>query len=117
MEENFFFERLFVCDIVRPYKEIPVKSWQLKHKKRTRCEKCSRLRMKTLKRSQWHRSSVFIVNYEHISNFLLVIDFEQAKVSWVHIKKVNTFENKIRLSFVNKYHLKLYYHNPMGESG
>ena len=24
---------------------------------------------------------------EHISNFLLIIDFEQAKVCWVHIEK------------------------------
>ena len=33
---------------------------------------------------------------EHISNFLLIIDFEQAKVCWVHIEKINTFEDKIR---------------------
>ena len=42
------------------------------------------------------RSSVFIVNCEHISNFLLIINFEQAKVCQVHIEKINTFENKIR---------------------
>ena len=63
---------------------------------RIRCENCSRLRMKTLERCQWRRSSVFIVNCEHISNFLLIIDFEQAKVCWVHIEKINTFEDKIR---------------------
>ena len=34
-------------------------------------------------------------NYEHILNFVLIVDFEQANVSWVHIKKRNTFEYKI----------------------
>ena len=63
---------------------------------RIRCENCSRLRMKTLERCQWRRSSVFIVNCEHISIFLLIIDFEQVKVCWVHIEKINTYENKIR---------------------
>ena len=52
--------------------------------------------MKTLERCQWRRSSVFIVNCEHISNFLPIIDFEQAKVFWVHIEKINTLESKIR---------------------
>ena len=52
--------------------------------------------MKTLERCQLHRSSVFIVNSEHISNFLLIIDFEQATVCWVHIENINTFEKKIR---------------------
>ena len=51
--------------------------------------------MKTLERCQWRRPSVFIVNCEHISNVLLIIDSEQAKVCWVHIEKINTFENKI----------------------
>ena len=85
--------------------------------------------MNTLERCQWHRSSVFIVDCEHISNFLLIIDLEQAKVCRVHFEKINTFENEIRCimrqvvvikvqpKFINKYHWKLYYHNPMGESG
>ena len=51
--------------------------------------------MKTLEQCQWRRSSVFIVNCEHISNFLLIYYFEQAKVCWVHIEKINTFKNKI----------------------
>ena len=71
--------------------------------------------MKILERCQWCHSSVFIVNCEHISNFLLLIDFEQAKVCWVHIEKIKTFENKIRYimryviviqvwpNFINKY--------------
>ena len=50
--------------------------------------------MKTLERCQWRRSSVYIVNCD-ISKFLLIIDFEQAKVCWVHIEKINTFEDKI----------------------
>ena len=35
---------------------------------RITCENCLRLRLKTPKRCPWHRSSVFIVNCEHISN-------------------------------------------------
>ena len=52
--------------------------------------------MKTLERCQWRRSSVFIVNCEHISSFVLIIDFEQANVCCVNIEKINTFEDKIR---------------------
>ena len=59
------------------------------------CENCSRLRMKTLERCQWRHSSVFIVNCEHISSFVLIVEFEQANVCWVHIEKTNTFEDKI----------------------
>ena len=51
--------------------------------------------MKTLERCQWRRSSVYIVNCKHISDFLLIVDFEQANVFWVHIEKINTFEDKI----------------------
>ena len=51
--------------------------------------------MKTLERCQWRRSSVFIVNCEHISNFVPIINFEQANVYWVHIEKAITFEDKI----------------------
>ena len=51
--------------------------------------------MKTLERCQWRHSSVFIVNCEHISSFVLIAEFEQANVYWVHIEKTNTFEDKI----------------------
>ena len=40
-------------------------------------------------------SSVFIVNCEHISNFVLIIDVQQANVYLVHIEKAMTFEDKI----------------------
>ena len=39
---------------------------------RTRCEMCSKLTIKTPERRQWHRSGVFIVNFEHISHLVLV---------------------------------------------
>ena len=51
--------------------------------------------MKILERCQWRHSSVFIVNCEHISSFVLSVQFEQTKVCWVHIEKKNTFEDKI----------------------
>ena len=62
---------------------------------RVRCEKRSRLRMNALEQCQCHHSSIFIVNREHISSFVLIIEFEQANVCWVHIEKTNTFEDKI----------------------
>ena len=40
---------------------------------RKRCEMCSKLTIKTPKPRQWHRSGVFIVNFEHISHFVLVL--------------------------------------------
>ena len=43
--------------------------------------------MKTLELYQWCRSSVFIVNCEHISNFLLIVDFEQAHVAGFILKR------------------------------
>ena len=39
---------------------------------RTRCEICSKLTIKTPERSQWRRSGVFIVNFEHILHLVLV---------------------------------------------
>ena len=51
--------------------------------------------MKPLERWQWRHSSVCKINREHISNFLLFIDFERANVCWGNIEKLNTFEEKI----------------------
>ena len=39
---------------------------QQKHQKNTRCEICSRLKIKTPERRKWRHSGVFIVNFEHI---------------------------------------------------
>ena len=64
--------------------------------RRIRSESCLILRMLMLTIFNiWRCSSVFIVNCEHISNFVLIVDFEQAKVSLVHIEKTKTFEDKI----------------------
>ena len=38
-----------------------------------RYEICSKLSIKTPERRQWHRSSAFIVIFEHMSYFVLVI--------------------------------------------
>ena len=51
--------------------------------------------MKTLERYRWRHSSLLIVNCEYISDFVLIVDFEQANVYWDHIEKTNTFEEKI----------------------
>ena len=39
---------------------------------RLRCDICSKLTIKTPGRRQWHRSGVFIVNFEHISHLALM---------------------------------------------
>ena len=51
---------------------------------RKKCEVCSKLTITTPERRHWHRSTVFIVNFEHISHFfvaLLSFDFEKVNVS------------------------------------
>ena len=32
---------------------------------------------------------------DHISDSIIIVDFEQANVCWVHIEQTKTFENKI----------------------
>ena len=39
---------------------------------RTRCKTCSKLAIKTPELRQWHRSGVFIGNFEHILYLVLV---------------------------------------------
>ena len=51
--------------------------------------------MKTLERCQWRHSSVFIVNREHISSFVLIVEFEQENVCWIHVEITNTFGDSI----------------------
>ena len=104
-ERKDFIFRGFVCDIISLYKELSASKasyWST----RIRCENCSKLRMKTLERCQWRHSSVYIVNRRHISNFLLFIHFEQANVFWVNMKKIDTFEDKIR--YILRYVVVIY---------
>ena len=54
----------------------------------------------------WRLSSVYIVNCKHISNILVIIDFEKANVFWVHNEKINTFEGKIR--YIMRYVVLIY---------
>ena len=56
---------------------------------RTRCEICSELTIKTLKRRQYRRSPVFIVNFENISHLLLV-NFEQVNGGGIISVKIDT---------------------------
>ena len=41
------------------------------------------------------RSSMFIVNCDDISHFILIVDFEQTNVCLFYFEKSNTFEDKI----------------------
>ena len=50
---------------------------------RTRCEICSKLTIKTPERCQWRRSGVFIVNFEHISHLVSIVNFEHVIAGWV----------------------------------
>ena len=52
---------------------------------RTRCAICSKLTIKTPKQRQWLRSGVFLVNFEHLSHFVLLFlfsNFEQVNTDW-----------------------------------
>ena len=64
-------------------------------------QQCSRLRIKTLERCQWRQSSIFVVNREHISSFVLIVEFEQENVCWIHIEMTNTFGEKI--GYISRY--------------
>ena len=82
----FFWEILFVMPSVPTRNYLfKVSNWNT----RIECENCSR----------WRRSSVFIVNCEHISKFLLILDFEQAKVCWVHIEKITLSKTRSGISY------------------
>ena len=94
MEEKILIFGGFVCDIICPSKELP-KFKVSNLSTRIRCESCSILRISMLTIFQ-RRSSVFIINCEHISHFVLIVHFEQANVCLVHIEKSDTFEDKIR---------------------
>ena len=50
--------------------------------------------MKTLERCQWRHSSVFNVKRQHISSFVLLVEFEQENVCWIYIEMTNTFGDK-----------------------
>ena len=91
MAENIlFWEALFLISSLPARNYLfKVTNWSTNR----RCENYSRLRMKTLERCQWRRSSVSIVNCEHISKFALIVYFQQANVSWVDIEKIKCEQN------------------------
>ena len=68
---------------------------------------------KIRERHHWHRSDVFTVNFEHVSNLfscVSVVDFEQIKVSWegshlpagIYLLKVNNRNTKTRCKICSK---------------
>ena len=121
--------RGFVCDIIRLGKELLIQSCLLKHKNKVwKLFKIKNEDARTLEICQCRHSSFFIVNCKDISIFVLIVEFEQGNICWVHIEKSNTFEDEIRYimcyvvvfsvwtKFIKKWHLNLYHHNPTGES-
>ena len=66
--------RLLMVIITNPSNN-PANIYLLKVNKRNtrkRCGICSKLTIKTPERHHWRRSAIFIVNFEHISQFFLV---------------------------------------------
>ena len=52
---------------------------------RKTCEICSELIVKTPERRHWHRSGVFIANFEHFFtpfSCVCIVDFAETNVSW-----------------------------------
>ena len=65
---------------------------------RIRCDSILRMSMLTIFNNNDVNGVVlvsFFINYKHISNFVLIVDFEQVNVCLVHIEKANIFEDKI----------------------
>ena len=75
-EKILFWEVVFYYDMVFPCKQLPVQSYQMKHKNKG----VKTVKMKTVERSQWLCSGVFIVKCEQVSHFALIVDFEQTNV-------------------------------------
>ena len=66
---------IYVCDLYILNDDIPAGNYTFKvnnRNTRTKCEICSKLTIKTPERRHWRRSGAFIVNFEHISHFVLV---------------------------------------------
>ena len=49
---------------------------------------CSKLTIKTPERRHWPRPSVFIVNFEHISHLVSIVNFEQVNADWGRILRI-----------------------------
>ena len=88
MEEKISFWKIlfFMSSVLARNYLFKVSNWST----RIKCENCSRLKMKTL---EW-------------CQFVLILDFEQANVYWVHIEKPITFEDKIGSSCFMLQHFK-----------
>ena len=58
-----------------------------KRNTRTRCEICSKLTIKIPEQRQCRGSGIFIVNFEHISHLVSIVNFEQVNAGWVRAVK------------------------------
>ena len=59
--------------LYHPSRHLPAQSYNRNTRTRTRCEICLKLAIKTSEGRQWLCSGVFIVNFEYISNLVLVL--------------------------------------------
>ena len=92
--------RGFVCDIIRPSNELTVQNEQLKHKNKVwKLFKIKNEDTRTMSMVSF-QCLYFIVNCEHISSFVPIVEFEQANVCWVHIKKTN---RKDKIGYIMRY--------------
>ena len=86
------------------WKTSPVRNYMFKlnnRNTRTSCEICSKLTIKTPEQSHWRRSGVFIVNFEHISQLVLV--FLLLTLSrWMPAERrvSSAYENRLHLTAI-----------------
>ena len=100
-----FILRDFVCDIIRPSKELHFQSKLLKHKNQV-------WKLFRIKNEDNGVVPVPLLLIKNIFQLCLIVDFEQeqANVCRVHIEKISTFKDKIgynalcysMLKFINK---------------
>ena len=83
----------FLYNVIRLFKELAVRSQLLKHK--NKLWKQFKLKNEDTRTMSIASFSVLIVKCEHISKFVLIVDFEHLNVCWIHIEKTSTFEDKI----------------------
>ena len=85
----------FLYDVIRLFNELAVRSQLLKHK--NKMWKQFKVKNEDTRTMSIASFSLFIVKCEHISKFVLIVDFEHLNVCWIHIEKTNTFEDKIEV--------------------
>ena len=105
----------FLYNFLRIITQYPVNMYLLQvnnRDSRRKCEICSKLNIKTPERRQCHRSSVFIVNFEHILHIALLFLIVQECIKltcadWVFWLKMIVITVYTKVIEVTRYIFKL----------